>query len=1384
MGGWQKVGGYGVPIRRAPCWMRRAVACLSLAIVGAATALAGSASHRDPHFRRITLSDGLPAAGVQEMLQDRQGFIWMATQEGLARYDGYEFEVYRHDAADPTSLAHDFVLTILEDRSGRLWVGSDGGGISRFNPADGSFSHYRHDPEDVASLSSDRVTALIEDRNGDLWAGTDGDGLNRMERGSGRFISYRHTSANPRSLGSNRIFDLAEDKLGMIWVATDGGGLSVLDPRTGQVTRFLHDPTDPTSLSNNRLRAVYEDGRGVLWVGTRDAGLNRLDRAAGRFTRFAPEPGNPRSLSSSRVSSIFEDAAGTLWVGTDGGLCELRPEGVEFACYRHNPVDRYSLSHNRVVDIFQDRGGALWVSTYSGVNSWNPATSAFLHEFHDSTDPTALSESYVTSFAEDGEGGIWVGTNGGGLNLFDREKRLFRRWRHDPTDPSSLSEDQVFSLLVDRRGSLWVGTRAGGLNRFDPATGTFRRYRHDPKDEASLSADGVTAIVEDRQGRLWLGTYGGGLNRLDASTGRFVRYRHDPSDPATVSSERVMSLWEDRAGILWIATEDAGINRYDSATDSFTTYRHDPGDAASLSSDGAWFVTGDAQDDLWIATRDAGLNRWRAADRAAGQVRFEHYSTSSHLLSNVILGMTTDASGDLWASTSRGLSHLARADGEFTHYDASSGLRDNEFVFASAFRASDGQLFFGGVNGFSYFWPEALARNEYRPPVRLTAFEKFNERVDFGRPVHEVETIELVHRDSVIAFRFAALDFTAPEKNRYRYRLEGFDRDWVDAGGARQATYTNLKSGSYVFRVQAANNDGLWNTDGLAVELTMAPPPWHTWWAYGLYLLTLGAVIARVILSFRRRRAQAVHLAEINVSLTREIAERKAKEAALEEEKRKARTYLDVAEVIMLALDAAGKVILINQKGCRILGVEEAEIVGQAWLERFVPESHRAEVEKRLADVGRYQYYEYPVLTTSGEERTIAWHSTSLSAASEDPAIVLCSGSDVTRERALEQEVRHRQKMDALGTLAGGVAHDFNNILTAIFGYSTLALGQLPPTSEQAGYLEQVIKACERAKDLVSRILTFSRRGEQDKRSIDVREPVLEACELLRSSLPATIEVRTTVDRNCQPVMADPTQIHQVVMNLGTNAAHAMAAGGTLSVGIDMVERAETSDKLSEGRSKEQVRLTVADTGHGMEAEIVDKVFDPFFTTKKVGSGTGLGLSVVHGIVTSHGGEISVASTPGQGTIFTILLPCTQLKVARRDADATPVEGSERILFVDDEESIVAYAKAALSSLGYDVTATLDAEEALAAFRAEPEAFDLVITDQTMPGMAGVALLAEIRATAPDVPTILTSGRPADEVGEASGFEFLQKPFGIRQLGAAVRRALEQRAREARATAS
>lgn len=813
-------------------------------------------------FDRLTIDEGLSQSTVFAIWQDQYGFMWFGTQDGLNKYDGYTFTVYKNNPEDPATIADNFVRAIYEDQNGTLWIGTNGG-LNKFDRAEQIFTRYQHSPEDSHSLSDNIVRDIYEDQKGILWIGTNG-GLNKFDQASDTFTRYRHDPGNPASLGHDTVRDIYEDAKGMLWLGTEGGGLDKFDPTTATFSHYRHNPDDPNSLSHNDISAIYGDQMGLLWITTEGGGLNRFDPAGGTFTIYKNNPADPISLQDDNIRSVYQDQSGQFWLGTwGGGLVRFDPATETFSTYQNDPANPHSLSGNQVLSIFQDRGGVFWVGTNgAGLNKFNRATEVFVHYTNTAKAAQRLSDNMVWSIIEDRNGLLWVGTSNG-LNKIDRASETITIYKHNPDDPTSLSSDLIPVVLEDHNGVLWVGTDEGGLNWFNPATEIFTAYRHNPADPASLSDDDAWSLYEDQRGVLWVGTWGGGLNRFNPETESFTRYMHDPDDPQSLSDNVIRVIRQDYSGMLWLGTNGGGLEKFDPTTETFTHYRHDPADMQSLSANVVRTIYEDSKHTLWIGTDGGGLNRFDPTSET-----FTHYREQHGLPNDTIYGILEDEQGYLWLSTNNGLSKFDPVRETFKNYNLSDGLQSNEFNQGAYYKSERGELFFGGINGFNAFYPEEIKDNPHRPPVVLTSFQIFNKEVKQPQPLAELSDIQLSYRDSVVSFEFAALDYTAPEENQYAYMLEGFDTDWIEAGKRRFATYTNLDGGNYTFRVKGSNNDGVWNEEGITVNIDITPPPWQTWWAYGLYILAASAVV----LGYVRYRtlAQARELAQQRKELAQE----------------------------------------------------------------------------------------------------------------------------------------------------------------------------------------------------------------------------------------------------------------------------------------------------------------------------------------------------------------------------------------------------------------------------------------------------------------------------------------------------------------------------------
>ncbi|MEM8932654.1 MAG: two-component regulator propeller domain-containing protein, partial [Acidobacteriota bacterium] len=850
--------------------------CAAWLVVVLAFSAADPLPGAPPRFddiEHLTIADGLSHSSVWAVHQDRRGFLWFATANGIDRYDGYEIRTFRHDPDDPGSPTVNEAKALYEDHDGTIWFSTRSRGLNRFVPSTERFERYEHDPEDPTTVSAQRIGAVHRDRSGVLWVGTEA-GLDRFDDVTGTFSRVLHDPDDPTSRTDAPVWAIEEASDGALWMGMIGGGLDRYHPSDGTFEHFRHDPRDAESLIHDTVFDLLEDRDGHLWVGTAD-GLARYDRDREIFVHYRHDPDDPRTLHDDQIRELVETRDGELWIGTADGLHRVERDAddqVTFTRYLHDPDDPFSLSSSWINTLHEDRTGVLWIATASGVSKFDPVGEQFTRRRLSRRDGRGIGGSKVLAFAEDRDGLLWVGSDGGGLTALDRATDVATR---HPT-----SSDVVTSILEDQAGELWVGTQGGGLDRFDRRRRLVSNYRHDPEQPSSLVDDSVTALLETRAGQLWVGT-DFGLQRVDRDRRAFVRYLADPEQPRAQSIDEIHALFEDRAGDLWVATV-GGLVRLplgdDPESTAFEVFVHDSKDPTSLSNNEVTSIVEGNAGQLWVGTYGGGINRLPLDPLQRADGMFRSYRRQDGLASDGVVGLVVEDDGVLWISTNRGLSRFDPTTETFRHLCADDGLHSDVFHIGAALRSARGELFFGGDGGMTSFDPDRLVSDPHPPRVLLTDFRLLNQSVrlrdrdptsPLTRSITETTELVLNHRHRTLGFTFAALHYASPDENRYRYQLEGFDDGWIDTDASRRtAQYTNLDADDYVFRVRAANPDGVWADEEVAVRITVRPAPWRTWWAYSLAASLVALAVAGYVRSqretLRRERAVNTRLREVD----------------------------------------------------------------------------------------------------------------------------------------------------------------------------------------------------------------------------------------------------------------------------------------------------------------------------------------------------------------------------------------------------------------------------------------------------------------------------------------------------------------------------------------
>lgn len=784
-------------------------------------------------FSHLTVENGLSQSAVTCIFQDKSGFMWFGTQDGLNRYDGYNFKVFKNISDDTTSLSDNFIFSIYEDKSGSLFIETQSGKLNKYNPKNESFVIVSQKDIDFHSTRMNSVLAVYYDKSDVIWKG----GLGK--------------------------------ETGLIWE----------NKKSGESKVYNHSSTDLNSLSDNKVYSVLRDTKGRLWIGTAK-GLDRLDEESGKFQHYKNIPGNSSSLSDNWVWPIFEDSKGNLWIGTvKGGLNKFDPATNTFINYINDPANPKSINDNFIFSIYEDRSGLIWVGTNTGgVNYFDPSSQVFEHFFNIPENVNSLTDNKVTSMLVDRKGIYWIGTSNGGLDRFDYKQKKFRNYSHNPSNPNSLINNAVQTICEDKSGTLWLGTFNGGMSSFNPETNSFKSYIHNPSDSNSLTDNRIYAITEDRDGIIWIGTYAGGLNKLDKRTGKISSYKFDENDSTSISSNSVWSIVEDNSGKLWIGTFGGGINVFDKSTKRFKHFRNNPDNPESLGDDNIIRVFKDSKGNIWLGTTK-GLCRYYSDTN-----KFKLYSEKDGLTNNFIFGILEDKKGNLWLSTNNGISKFNPTTETFNNYHEEDGLQNNEFnqnAFAKDYKT--GNLLFGGVNGFNVFNPEKIIGNTYIPQIVFTNYIRYNTDDEEGKPIYEkgiseMDEISITYKDNIVTIEFAALSYYNNFKNKYRYKLEGFNKNWIQLGSNNKVTFTNLSPKDYVLKVIGSNNDGVWNEEAASLLIHVSPPWWKTNLAYASYAILFFGFLYSIRKFEIDRREKKTQIRESALRIKATEAEKRALE--------------------------------------------------------------------------------------------------------------------------------------------------------------------------------------------------------------------------------------------------------------------------------------------------------------------------------------------------------------------------------------------------------------------------------------------------------------------------------------------------------------------------
>ncbi len=800
------------------------------------------------HFEYLTISEGLPHNTVYCSLQDKNGFIWFGTQDGLARYDGYECRTFRQSEEDTVGFLGKSIHSILEDKKGNLWIGTQTNGINFRDINTGKFKNLGNN-DAFKSISKNWINAIVEDDKGLIWVGSAGGGILIYDPKSQKSKLY---NSNNSDLKSNYILKIIQDGNGKIWVATSGTGIYYFDDKKQDFTLFHSIKYGDTDFNSFR-KTFFSDKKGNLWVGTEGSGLYKIDLKTLSILRYTIKNG----LSSNNVTGIAANDSEGLLITTDGGgLNILNLKTNQFSHILYDET-KSLINTNALLNILVDSGQNLWLGTYNGgVNVYKPHRSWFETLTRTGKKSGELSQRSVLSVCKTTTNQILVGTDGGGLNLYDKKNKTFTLIPNNPVGFGNV----VKTIFEDSKKRVWLGYFNEGMSQLEMPSMKAHRVK--------IQGNNVWSIAESENGDLNIGILGGGVSVICAETG------HALAMPR-LSSDDIITQFEDKSHQLWIGTATQGLNLWDRKRENCTQFVHQNNNQNSISANDVRCIFQDSKSRTWIGTESGGLNLW------LGNGKFQHFTTNEGLISNSIMSILEDKQGFLWISTFNGLCRImvdslsisqknrGKEEGlsSIINFDFRRNLHsiNNQFNQASAMTDENGTLYFGGINGLTIVEPDLIHVYEKKPQIAFTDFKIFNKSISnwksleednyLKKPLEETSDITLSYKDNVFSLEFTSLDFTNPFENKFQYKLEGFDKQWISSSSdQRLVTYTNLDPKTYFFKVKGSNNYGIWSDEKI-LKITITPPFWKTWW-FNLLVLLFTFLLGRITFKFVLKRRE------------------------------------------------------------------------------------------------------------------------------------------------------------------------------------------------------------------------------------------------------------------------------------------------------------------------------------------------------------------------------------------------------------------------------------------------------------------------------------------------------------------------------------------------
>ncbi len=1180
----------------------------------------------------ISSTRGLSLNTVNSILQDNDGFLWIATGYGLNRYDGYSFKTFLHDPLDTNTISDNIIRALHIDKTGCLWIGTENG-LNRFDKKRNRFVHYFSDPSDFNSLSDNSIQCILQTKDSSLWVGTMAGGLSRLDMKTQKFKSYQYNTKYPGAIGANYITCMAEDFESNLWIGCVTRGLHLYKPEADSFSRFVHDPSNPNSISNNSIRSLFVDKNGIVWVGTMN-GLNKMIKTNKSITFESSR--NPLIKSSANwINNIYSDRDNTMWISFLGdGIYQFNPSKKTFS-----PAKIANINDNSPLPvncIYEDCFGLLWFGTFdNGLFKQNKQNSRFsLFEYH--PDYSGLSGRVVTGVVEDRNGNVWVSTLRGGLNqISGNDKTQQITWiQAAKNDPYRADLNKIFTLLIDRQNIAWIATNAGLLSL--PLSQLEAKKVLSLSDLYSINNEKINTVIfdllEDHDGILWAIGLGGLMridkNRVTPEKEPYCIYTSNTKGHNSISSNRGYKLYEDSHGFLWIGTSN-GLNRFDKKLEHFTIYIHNDRKSGSLTNS---FIRSILEDKkagcLWIGTQGGGLNRLDLSKDI-----FSSFTTKDGLPNNCICGILQDKKGNLWLSTYKGISCFNTVTQTCNNYTWKDGLQNDEFRPGVYFAGQSGRFYFGGIQGLNMFFPDSITKNLIKPRIVFTELRIYNRVVNPGEAIKNhlllpsalpyCKEISIPQRFKVFSIEFSALHFKNPEMNRYMYMLDGFDNTWNQTNSSQRViTYTNLPGGTYTLKVSAANSDNVWTTEFATLTICIKPPFYKTM----LFFILLALLLLSVFLFLIRKREKKLIFEKDLFGYDSNLLQ----------------TLMDNIPDTIYFKDKISRFIKINKKKAAEIGLTEPkEAIGKSDFDFFEHDDALAAYndEQRIIQSGTPLINKLEKRLKQGVEN---WYlATKVPMYNETGTIIGTAGftrnitEQIKMNERLEQARRQAEEADQLKTaFLANMSHEIRTPMNAIIGFSELIDDPALDEKEKKSYIDYIK---HNGKALLSLIDDIIDSAKIESNQLIIKKTIYDLNKLLdellvyynqekkqRNKDQLKIRLSKAIQSESFTIFTDPYRLKQVFHHLMNNALK-YTDTGFIELGYHF-------------KDKNTIELYVKDTGIGIPPEKLPNIFKRFsYADTRINtsnSGTGLGLSISKSLIELMGGSIRVESEPFKGTCF------------------------------------------------------------------------------------------------------------------------------------------------------